>query len=69
MLDISKACEGNPFTLSVSSGIALYPDHTADPQQLLLMAHELPLIGRAAGGNKILFHDDIKKDGCFTEDD
>ena len=67
-LDISKACGGNSFTLSVSAGIALYPDHTVDPQQLLLMAHELPLVGRAAGGNKILFHDDLKKAGCSPED-
>ena len=61
-LDLSKACEGNPFTLSVSQGISLYPDHTEDPDSLILFAHELPLIGRAEGGNKILFYDDVHPD-------
>ena len=61
-LDLSKACEGNSFTLSVSQGIALYPDHTDDPENLILFAHELPLTGRARGGNKILFYDDIHPD-------
>ena len=57
-LDLKKACEGNPFTLSVSQGISLYPEHTEDPDTLILLAHKLPLIGRAMGGNKILFPED-----------
>ena len=61
-LDLTKACEGNQFVLSVSQGISLYPEHTDDPEKLLLFAHELPLIGRAEGGNKILFYDDIHPD-------
>lgn len=57
-VDLRKACEGNPFTLSVSQGISLFPEHTSDPEKLILLAHELPLIGRARGGNKILFPED-----------
>ena len=58
-LDLTKACDGKSFTLSVSQGISLFPDHTDNPENLILFAHELPLIGRAEGGNKILFYDDI----------
>ena len=47
--------EGKRFVLSVSFGIAVYPEHAADFQALIQAAHELPLIGRAMGGNVILF--------------
>ncbi len=57
-LDLSKALEGNLFRLSVSQGIAVYPDHTVDPDELIVLAHKLPLIGRARGGNRILLPDD-----------
>lgn len=62
-LDITKATGGYPFSLSVSIGIAIYPDHTEDPLKLIELAHELPLIGRSRGGNLILFPEDkdVKK--------
>jgi len=47
--------EGKNFVLSVSFGIAVYPEHASDSQALIQAAHELPLIGRAMGGNVILF--------------
>jgi diguanylate cyclase (GGDEF)-like protein len=56
-LDLSPAAPGS-FRLSVSIGIALYPCHTRNAGELISMAHELPLIGRSRGGNKILFPED-----------
>ena len=57
-LDLSRACQGNSFSLSVSFGIAVFPDHTEISEILIQKAHELPLIGRGRGGNKILFPED-----------
>lgn len=61
-LDISEiTATGNAnsdFYLSVSIGIALYPDHEEKSLGLIEKAHALPLIGRARGGNKILFPED-----------
>jgi diguanylate cyclase (GGDEF)-like protein len=41
--------------LSTSIGIALYPEHGTDAVQLIAAVNELPLAGRARGGNLILF--------------
>ena len=57
-LDLSQQTAGNPFKLSVSIGIAVFPDHAAKAVDLIAKAHELPLIGRERGGNKILFPED-----------
>ncbi|ULQ59405.1 GGDEF domain-containing protein [Brucepastera parasyntrophica] len=57
-LDISPVTGNKPFTLSVSIGISLYPDHTNDPAELIKLSQDLPLVGRARGGNKILFPED-----------
>ena len=57
-LDLSAITEGKPFTLSVSTGIAVFPDHAKTAEELIARAHELPLLGRERGGNKILFPED-----------
>ena len=57
-LDLSAMTEGSLFNLSVSIGIAVFPDHACTAERLIASAHELPLIGRARGGNKILFPED-----------
>lgn len=66
-IDLEKALieegENNPFkgckfVFSVSFGIAIYPYHAASSDELIEKAHELPLIGRSRGGNKILFPED-----------
>jgi diguanylate cyclase (GGDEF)-like protein len=61
-LDVTEVTGGEEFHLSVSIGIALYPDHAESPLEFIERAHELPLVGRAMGGNKILFPED-KKEG------
>jgi diguanylate cyclase (GGDEF)-like protein len=57
-LDLSAMTEGQAFVLSVSIGIAIYPEHAREAQELITRAHELPLIGRDRGGNQILFPED-----------
>ncbi len=59
-LDLKRACEGSVFNLSVSIGISVYPEHAVTSEELIQKAHELPLIGRGMGGNKILFPEDVK---------
>jgi diguanylate cyclase (GGDEF)-like protein len=54
-LDLSAITEGKSLKLSVSIGIALFPEHARTAADLIARAHELPLIGRERGGNKILF--------------
>jgi diguanylate cyclase (GGDEF)-like protein len=58
MLDLSTMTENKPFKLSVSIGIAIFPDHTDKCGELIVLARELPLLGRERGGNKILFPED-----------
>ena len=60
-LDISEATQSKDVFLSMSIGIALYPEHSAAADALIAMAHELPLAGRARGGNVILFPEDLKQ--------
>ena len=57
-LDISQAIKTDDVKLSMSIGIAVYPNHADISDELILKAHELPLIGRARGGNMILFPED-----------
>lgn len=57
-LDLSPATGASAMRLSVSVGAALYPDHGAAGSEVIAAAHELPLIGRARGGNLILFPED-----------
>lgn len=57
-LDISDATGSKDIFLSMSIGIAVYPDHADIADELIARAHELPLVGRERGGNQILFPED-----------
>jgi diguanylate cyclase (GGDEF)-like protein len=57
-LDLSAMTKGQDFHLSVSIGIAVYPQHARAARELISRAHELPMLGRERGGNKILFPED-----------
>jgi diguanylate cyclase (GGDEF)-like protein len=61
-LDISEAVKTGDVKLSMSIGVAVFPGHADISEELILLAHELPLAGRAKGGNVILFPEDIKSD-------
>ncbi|NNM67746.1 MAG: GGDEF domain-containing protein [Spirochaetales bacterium] len=54
-LDLSGAVGTSGVALSTSLGVALYPDHAQEALELIAMAHALPLIGRARGGQQVLF--------------
>lgn len=56
-IDIADITSIPGFKMTVSEGIALYPDHALDSMGLISRAHPLPLMGRAKGGNRILFAD------------
>lgn len=60
-LDISAATKSKEVFLSMSIGAAVFPDHADVADDLILKAHELPLAGRALGGNVILFPEDAAK--------
>ncbi len=57
-LDLRQVTRGNSFMLTVSIGVSNFPEHSDNTEELIQKAHELPLIGRARGGNKILFPED-----------
>jgi diguanylate cyclase len=57
-LDLSALTGGGDFRLSVSIGIALFPEHERAPDRLIAAAESLPLLGRSRGGNQILFPED-----------
>jgi len=57
-IDVRSLTAGAPFALSFSFGVALYPDHGATAAEVIATAHELPLAGRARGGNTVLFPED-----------
>lgn len=58
-LDISTATGDKTVFLSMSIGAALFPEHADIADDLILKAHDLPLKGRAKGGNIILFPEDL----------
>lgn len=60
-LDISEATGSKDVFLSMSIGAAVYPEHANIPEELILKAHDLPLVGRERGGNVILFPEDAVK--------
>ena len=60
-LDISSATKSNDVFLSMSIGAVVFPDHADIADDLILKAHELPLAGRALGGNVILFPEDAAR--------
>ncbi len=57
-LDISPAVGSVTARLSVSSGIASYPAHAKNAEDLIKAVAGLPLLGRAKGGNAIVFPED-----------
>lgn len=59
-LDISHATKCPDVKLSMSIGIAVHPNHANIADELIALAHDLPLAGRARGGNVILFPEDVK---------
>ena len=59
-LDISGATGSAEVHLGVSFGVALFPQHARDAAALIAAAHALPLVGRAQGGNRILFPEDAR---------
>jgi diguanylate cyclase (GGDEF)-like protein len=58
-LDISRFIKGPAFHLTVSIGIAQYPDHAPDAATLIERVRPLALEGRAMGGNFILYPQDV----------
>jgi GGDEF domain-containing protein len=58
-LDISSATGDKTVFLSMSIGAALFPEHADIADDLILKAHDIPLVGRERGGNIILFPEDI----------
>lgn len=60
-LSLQDVTGENAFRLTVSIGIAVFPFHGKKAGELIEKAHELPLIGRAQGGGKILFPEDKEK--------
>lgn len=57
-LDVASLTGDPSLRLSISLGIALYPDHGSDAEALIKAASGLPLVGRARGGSLILFPED-----------
>ncbi|MDC7219183.1 MAG: GGDEF domain-containing protein [Spirochaetales bacterium] len=53
-LDLSSLTGTDQFKLTASVGIGIYPTHNQKVEELLTMIHELPLMGRKRGGEKIL---------------
>jgi diguanylate cyclase (GGDEF)-like protein len=60
--NLSAITAGGGFTMTISIGIAVYPEHGTTDAELIARAHELPLIGRARGGDKILFPEDAAEE-------
>lgn len=58
-LDISPATGDKTVFLSMSIGAALFPEHADIADDLILKAHDIPLVGRERGGNMILFPEDV----------
>ena len=53
-LSLAAVTGSAELRLSVSIGIALFPEHGREPAKLIAAAEGLPLIGRSRGGNQIL---------------
>ncbi len=53
-IDLGTATGGLPFSFSVSVGYALFPLHASTGAELTDAVSGLPLVGRAAGGNRVV---------------
>lgn len=61
-IDLSEVIGDDDFRLTLSVGIAVYPDYGDSATDIIELAHELPLIGRGRGGGRVLFPED-KEEG------
>ena len=57
-LDVSKLTGDPELRLSISLGIAIYPEHGTEAEALIKAAAGLPLTARSRGGSLILFPED-----------
>jgi diguanylate cyclase len=57
-LDVTKLTGDPGLRLSISLGIALYPEHGTEAEALIKAAAGLPLTARSRGGSLILFPED-----------
>lgn len=60
-LDLTPALGHGDIRLSVSFGLALFPDHAGSARSLSETAHPLTLEGRRRGGNMCLFPEDSEE--------
>ncbi len=60
-LDLTPALGSREISLSVSFGLALYPEHAETVRDLVDAAHTLTLEGRRRGGNMTLFPEDSEE--------
>jgi diguanylate cyclase (GGDEF)-like protein len=59
-LDLQALTSEPGLALSISLGIALYPEHGSDAESLIKAAAGLPLAARSRGGSLILFPEDLE---------
>ena len=59
-LDLSAIIGDSDLRLSMSVGVAVFPEHGKDAGALIAAAHALPLLGRERGGNLVLFPEDAR---------
>jgi len=59
-LDLSAHTGDPDLRLSVSLGIALYPEHGPDAEAMIKVSAGLPLTARSRGGSLILFPEDAR---------
>ncbi len=57
-LDVSKLTGDPELRLSISLGIAIYPEHGTEAEALIKAAAGVPLTARSRGGSLILFPED-----------
>jgi diguanylate cyclase len=53
-INYEKSLGKNDIVVSVSAGVAVYPDHGQNPAELIAAAHALALRGRTLGGSRLL---------------
>jgi len=59
-LDLSPIVGAGGVRLTASFGVAVFPEHGVDREALIAAAADLPLVGRARGGNVVLFPEDAR---------